>query len=1269
MPKINLPELDALREYLTGKVPNYGMFSTLKGLIENSPRQSATAQEWSGYLKNGQMASRAGVDFPLQKEELQYSKIPDFLAQYQPNDKISRDDILAHYLKNAPRLNTYVGSNKAIEGDEIEQRILKEHGQDTGVPDENHPDFEPDEGDEAPETPATALMRFRSSYPQHSDYSHAARSSSGNVSPFGNDKYKLSITTSPDFGASQSHFSPQDISWSRTNQLPTGEFDPEKPGDYNGPTMRLIDEIQSDRHQRAIKPGGIYAPTPEQAADLQTRLQALAGRYPANQIISAVHHPENMETDAPILQDPDYQAVIAGRKAAMPKVGYRDPNGPDPRAMNKQIEELEQRRDLNFDDMGRINATRNPEVQDQIAELARNRDRLMRQVPDTPFKTTQGYAGLEMRRALNDAVQAGDTGLGLATGDDQTAYYGNRFSDHQNEGQSHAYDTVYPSVLRKLSKQYGADFGPMDVNLMAPEADPGTWPPRPMRQVLQGQDDREPTMSNYLAASRDQPEYDGTTKEGEISALSRLYSHFTDYLSIDPHDTQKYIAAKKQADQATKTQSNVLWKVNDADTTGDFDQVKAQAAEHPEWKLAEAQYQDAKNRIVNDHLSPLFDQYVAKYKPADAADRVRNETFQNTMQLTPEVIERAKKAGIPIWALTGASVGAGALSQGPDTTVEDAATDNANGAATGGSIDLIAHAKQRVGFAEGGEVKAATSLGQLVQKFLEHYTNFMHNPAPTDEHLAGVQDLADQIRSQGIEPSSLLTHAPQLMPPGTQLHAEGGSIAPEDKTWLAKAADFMRDPIFKGHADADYDPHNDPMIRGMKSIGQQLYGADENGKAAFLGGTHPITVHMKDHGLPDVEVGGHMPLLLDQFLPLIQKAQQLKEKFDAPSLSGQIAKPVHTYGTDAEARDESVKDQLAKQMDVPPAKSFGEHTLDNVGMLLPVPGLAEEGAASKLLPMLGAVNPAEWAKATSLWAPANGALETGLDYLKAHEQPTQQANTATDIDSLVSRASANAGGMAEGGYVTPDTGKFPPQEPGEPNNHYQARLKAWQQSRPIPKGPQPDPNFPNPDKDHYQQEIDNYLAANPPQGHAGGGEIGTGEKLAALLAKLFGGAEEAAPAIERRVAAPDPMAAHAAEIQNRRWSDSATPDDLFTKVVAQNPSMASLADEIKRRNWLATQANPVEDQAVANANGMDDGGKVDWTEIRKRLAALKHPLIEGTPGPTPAPMTTNNGPPVNSSDDAELLNKLLSMNQMKSLQALTNMGRSTNQEMSHAIDQ
>ena len=68
MPKIQLPELQALSEYLTGKVPSVGMFSTLKGLIENSPKPTATAQEWAGYLKPGQIATRAGVEFPLNRK-------------------------------------------------------------------------------------------------------------------------------------------------------------------------------------------------------------------------------------------------------------------------------------------------------------------------------------------------------------------------------------------------------------------------------------------------------------------------------------------------------------------------------------------------------------------------------------------------------------------------------------------------------------------------------------------------------------------------------------------------------------------------------------------------------------------------------------------------------------------------------------------------------------------------------------------------------------------------------------------------------------------------------------------------------------------------------------------------------------------------------------------------------------------------------------------------------------------------------------------------
>ena len=187
-------------------------------------------------------------------------------------------------MEHAPNFNLYVGSKAAEQGETREQRMLRG----AGIPAMG---IGSGEGN---------IPRVAATYPQHSEYSHAQKGDSPDkaASPFGNRAYQLSVTTSPEFGEHTSHFTPQDISWSRTNQLPTEEFGGSAldPQGYKGRLMRMIDEIQSDGHQKAIDPGP-YNPTDEQKAELTARLQALASRYPVDDVATAVHNPETLEEE------------------------------------------------------------------------------------------------------------------------------------------------------------------------------------------------------------------------------------------------------------------------------------------------------------------------------------------------------------------------------------------------------------------------------------------------------------------------------------------------------------------------------------------------------------------------------------------------------------------------------------------------------------------------------------------------------------------------------------------------------------------------------------------------------------------------------------------------------------------------------------------------------------------------------------------------------------------------------------------------------------
>lgn len=644
MPKIALPELQALEEYLTGKVPRLGMFSTLKGLIDNSPKDVATAQEWAGYFKPGQIATRAGIEFPLKKEELDYSGIPDLLSNVKPNEKITRDQILQTYLKNAPDLNLHLGSQDAIAGNTPENLAAARQGITLGDR------LIPDEG-------------------QYAQYSHAERAAPKNSSnPFGSDQYQVSVTkgTPEQIGETEGHFGlPNAISWSRTNRLPMDPFPPgtrevgNDPGDYQGRMMRLIDEIQSDRHQAAIK----KEPQPLEA-------EALARANELARNLGTAHDPQlvraafSNDIDPQRMTDPDYQALINDphyqelqkvTKGAAKPVGYQPPNaGDQAKALWEEITRLQKLpRVLTVDREGGLYPQRDPEIEKQLENLQGKLDLLNKAVPDTPFKTTQGYVGLEMRKALNDALQSGDSALGLASGEDQSEFYGNRFNPDQSGGQNYNYNTSYPSVLRDLARRYNLPYGPQTTHFAANSTGSSMWPPPRMANSMMHNDGyEEPTLENFIKYSQDRDIIDPTD---EAPVLRRMYRSLLEPMneeefgfSHNSEDVEKAYAQMKN----NRAKMNIIeW-----DSANHNVQPGDRSVDQPEYQQL-AQDQDVQRKIIHGALGEVFDAYKDAFGPGAAPQPTTvPKTFQNAIDLgDADAVAKAKQAGVPIWH-TGGSV-------------------------------------------------------------------------------------------------------------------------------------------------------------------------------------------------------------------------------------------------------------------------------------------------------------------------------------------------------------------------------------------------------------------------------------------------------------------------------------------------------------------------------------------------------------------------------------------------------------------------------------
>lgn len=726
MPKINLPELQALAEYVTGKVPRYGMFSTLKGLIDNSPKQQATAQEWAGYLKPGQVASRAGIDFPLKKEELEYSKIPQWLAGFKPNEMLTRDQVLGQYMAEAPELNVQLRSDQATRGFTREQEALH------NLPSNYFDSI----------SQAEASRRVEAGSPLHAQYSHAERGASPDnaASPYGNQFYQEDVTTSPDFGRFDSHFSPQDISWNRTNRLPVAGQDLEGQ-DLNNPgikMMRVIDEIQSDRHQKAIKAGG-WNPTPENLS----RMQDLANDIMQNPP-QGLNRPLNRQRMVDILRygpeasnfpeignDSRWQQLQQLRESSRGKVGYQTPEDSnrleqieaDP-LYQRPNEALSRAQRITFDDEGNPIYQEDQAVRSRLRALQNEHARLSKGVPDTPFKTTQGYAGLEMRKALADALHSGDQSLALATGDDQSAFYGRRFSADQTQGQNYNYNTSYPSVLKDLARKYGLDYKPSDVMLKTKSQENENWPPRRMQLFLGVGPGADVNLDHYFNSVADRRLRGHFDEHDALNSYEKLWNNLTETM---PEGHLRDLFMQHQDIGADEIGPNLGEQFQNTlhEARGYADQLQnndllSKRSNHPQvyddWmRSKEKQNLDFNfNQSLNelgDMIKPVYESYKDVFGPGSVqSDPYRQKTFQNAIDLSDTAkVEQAKAAGVPVWK---------------------------SGGSVDEEFDHVGHAMHRLGRAgggavnPGGEVLTDMDTSEPVEDLqsslakLSHYLNF-----------------------------------------------------------------------------------------------------------------------------------------------------------------------------------------------------------------------------------------------------------------------------------------------------------------------------------------------------------------------------------------------------------------------------------------------------------------------------------------------------------------------------------------------------------------
>lgn len=878
MPKAQA--FDAALQYLRSKVPQLGMFSTLDELIHAAPQEKMSAQQWQQYLQPGRTLTREGINFPLKQEELQYSGLPTYLSQTGYTGPLTKKNVLDFLQQNRPEFNL----TKGVQNAGTRQGRLPEIG--AGQGQRSYPVVQ------------------SAQYPEHAHEAGVPGS------------YEENITTSPDFGSFPSHFSPQDLSWSRTTRHPVAD-------DPQGRLARLVEEIQSDRHEAAAE--RLY---PEASRE-QEALQPLQRR------------------------------------------GYRTPE--------------EESLSKNF-----ANQDLPPDAPNRVAAVS-----LYRKPPDTPFKDPADYAGLELRKQLLNSVNQGDSYLALTRGADQVQRYEQGMGGGKGEGMSYIYDQVYPSALKKLARQYGADVSDIPVNVKG-----GAGDIRPPYMVMLEAEN----PSHFIeSVAENEPE------------------------NIGSH-VQRLINEMKGPLEGNDEAFNHLMNARDA--ANDLESTFKDSADLSGKALSRNELEQGKHRDkLEQSLNAAYDHWRNLSGSASAVQK----TFP-AMNITPEVAERVKKAGVPLFTLAGAT----ALGLGNDdanaTPVEDQAMQNANGYGDGGKVTqrLAALAKLMAD----DVVKNVPTPGkrlprppaQLAQELRagfvdpQDFNHLLHTDPETTDLIGHYQGAVDKaaFNRQPVDPAQKQALIAKLESLGTttpsQIQSYPTSMTPQNVDTmlsanppLGKAAggsvDLVRSALARlginppsisepqefaeGGATTEHkdNPEADPdssltkiaeflnryggphAARLGTGIAKQFYGTDKNGRLVLGGRAYTDSQ------------GGTPAGILDSFASLPASVIPIANAISGGKESGPEI-PTPQWSSDAAARLAALDRKVAASTGIGEAQTLPEHLEDAAAMLatpFPASKVAKEAPAlQRMLEMLTPLRPptlARYGTDSAMLGGANAGLQ------------------------------------------------------------------------------------------------------------------------------------------------------------------------------------------------------------------------------------------------------------------------------------------------------
>ncbi len=616
--KVTRTAMDELKEYANALAPQKGMFSTLDKLIEQAPFEKGSIDQWRGYLKPGRAFEREGVQFPLKKEELDYAFDPSmrttFGERVGTDEPFTKEQVLEAIRTQRPEFRVlFSGPEK-----DAYKTALQLGNEKEGIGAEGRAEFaDPSYGPE--NDPRLSHQSPDSVYEE-----------SGTL---------LKGLNYPN------HFTPDTMSWARTSshELPSGE------------KMRLIEEIQSDLHQKAaerewnlshpdwrrhaLKQAGLwkeYADADEEIARINNERLQLDMRGDHDKIFE-LGKQENALREKK-------QELVDRLPGLNPRLGYITPEE------LSEFRKLDQIRNQVSDSReGSPLWTEGGETDDRWTPAMRDRrdqlsEKLGNAPPDAPFKDPREYAALEMKKQLLNAAHNDEDYLALTRGSDQRERYGGA-----GEGTEYFYDQLYPSEMAKLAKKYGAEMTEVEAPLGS--------------------------------SSDTRPEW---MRESEIETPEDFNHSWKEYRPVEPQtmDEEKIIGLR---DMISKIDPNNRELIRDL-------QSFREDHRHPGYD--DGDLQDRWNNMV-DHLTSELGNQLDEGTHVTTPEK---KTFP-AIKLTPEIREKIKKAGVPLWSVGAGAAGLEMLQHPDEASAEEV------GHTTGG------------GFAEGGSVSTLDQLKDLAKRF------------------------------------------------------------------------------------------------------------------------------------------------------------------------------------------------------------------------------------------------------------------------------------------------------------------------------------------------------------------------------------------------------------------------------------------------------------------------------------------------------------------------------------------------------------------------